>query len=145
MDELLELRNYIEQQRYPEALNLLAELEEMSRDDKINKIYSFTEILLLHLVKQTAEKRTTRSWDLSIQNAICQIWRSNQRHKSKKYYLDNEELHEIVTKSYPNALKYAALEAFGGVYETKQLAQMVDRATIEQQAMTLIETYREED
>jgi hypothetical protein len=66
MEELLELRSYIEQQRYPEALNLIAELEEMSREDKINKIRSFAVILLLHLIKQEAEKRTTRSWDVSI-------------------------------------------------------------------------------
>jgi hypothetical protein len=56
MEELVELRRYIEQQRYAETLDLIAEMEEMSREDKINKIYSFAEILLLHLIKQEAEK-----------------------------------------------------------------------------------------
>ena len=51
MEELLALRRYIELQRYTEALDLLAEMEEMSREDKVNKIYSFAEILLLHLIK----------------------------------------------------------------------------------------------
>ena len=51
MEELLTLRRYIEQQRYTEALDLLAELEEMSREDKVNKIYSLAKILLLHLIK----------------------------------------------------------------------------------------------
>ena len=46
MEELFELRSYIEQGRYAEALNLIGEMEEMSRDDKISKIASFLEILL---------------------------------------------------------------------------------------------------
>ena len=62
MDELLELRTHIEQGRYAEALTLIGEMEEMSRDDKINKIESFLHILLLHLIKQAVEQRTTRSW-----------------------------------------------------------------------------------
>jgi hypothetical protein len=41
MEELLELRAHIEQGRYAEALAWLGEMEEMSRDDKINKIESF--------------------------------------------------------------------------------------------------------
>lgn len=61
MDELLQLRSYLEQHQYEDALLLVEEMEEMSRADKINKIYSFTKILLLHLIKQAAEQRTTRS------------------------------------------------------------------------------------
>ncbi|CAN5719770.1 hypothetical protein BH10CHL1_BH10CHL1_00630 [soil metagenome] len=51
MEELAELRSYIEQGKYPEALVLLGEMEEMSHEDKINKIGSFVVILLLHLIK----------------------------------------------------------------------------------------------
>src|SRR5262249_30147781 len=66
MEELYELRAYIESGQYKEALLLLDEMEEMSRDDKINRISSFMEVLLVHLIKQAAEQRTTRSWDVSI-------------------------------------------------------------------------------
>ena len=38
MEELYELRTYIETGKYQEALLLLDEMEEMSRDDKINRI-----------------------------------------------------------------------------------------------------------
>ena len=48
-------------------------MTEMSKDDKLNKIFSFGIILLLHLIKQRAEKRTTRFWDTSIFNAVQQI------------------------------------------------------------------------
>ena len=41
MEELYELRTYIETGKYQEALLLLDEMEEMSRDDKINRISSF--------------------------------------------------------------------------------------------------------
>jgi hypothetical protein len=44
MEELMELRDLITQRRYPEALHLLAEMEEMSRDDKINRIERFAEV-----------------------------------------------------------------------------------------------------
>ena len=81
MEELLTLRRYIEQQHYTEALDLLAEMEEMSREDKVNKIYSFAEILLLYLFKQRAGQRTTRSWERSIRNAARHIARVNKRYK----------------------------------------------------------------
>ena len=97
MEELLALRRYIEQQRYTEALDLLTEMEEMSREDKGNKIYSFAEILLLHLIKQRAEQRMTRSWDLSIRNATRYITRVNKRYKSSGTYLSEAELYEVLT------------------------------------------------
>ena len=53
MEELFELKAYIEQGQYAEALQLIEEMEEMSKDDKINKIYSLAVVLLLHLIKNT--------------------------------------------------------------------------------------------
>lgn len=41
MEELLELRACIEEQRYDDALELVGLMEEMSKDDKIHKIYSY--------------------------------------------------------------------------------------------------------
>jgi len=139
MEELLELRDYIERQQYPEALSLIEEMEEMSREDKINKIGSFAEILLLHLIKQAAEKRTTRSWQVSIQNAIWQIIKVNRRRKSKGTYVNETELQEIIKESYQPALRRASLEAFGGIYTDKELGQMIDRAAIEREAVALIQ------
>jgi hypothetical protein len=138
MEELFELREYIEQEHYAEALTLIGEMEEMSKEDKINKIYSFTEILLLHLIKQKAEKRTTRSWELSIRNATRQIARINKRRKAGGTYLSESELREIIADAYQPALERAALEAFEGRYDDKELGQKVDRAGIEQKALDLI-------
>ncbi|HHP7232089.1 MAG TPA: hypothetical protein ACFCUY_14675 [Xenococcaceae cyanobacterium] len=39
MEELITLRKYIEEKDYIKALELVEELEEMSKEDKLNKIY----------------------------------------------------------------------------------------------------------
>ena len=138
MEELLELREHIQQGRYTSALVLIGEMEDMSRDDKINRIESFLEILMLHLIKQQAEKRTTRSWEISIRNASEQIARSNRRRKAGGLYLTQEEITEAVHESYPSALRYASLEAFGGVYTPEELAGMVEESAIKEEALGLI-------
>ncbi len=61
MEELLELRTLLIGGNISDALLLVEEMTEMSKDDKLNKIYSFAKILLLHLIKQRAENRGTRN------------------------------------------------------------------------------------
>jgi hypothetical protein len=138
MEELLTLREYVQQHRYRDALDLIGELEEMSREDKVNKIYSFAVILLLHLIKQSAEQRTTRSWDLSIREAARQIARINKRAKAGGNYLNREDLQEILHEAYLSALERAALEALEGRYEAEELAQMVEQGKVERQAIDLL-------
>jgi hypothetical protein len=138
MEELLELRQHILEQRYEDALDLLSEMEEMSVADKVNKIRSYARILLIHLIKQQAEGRTTRSWQLSIWNSAQEIHYINQRRKANSTYIDEAELAAIMAEAYPAALKYAALEAFGGAYDEEQLAKMVDEAAIQQHALQLL-------
>lgn len=138
MEELYELRSYIEQGRYTDALVLLGEMEEMSRDDKINKIGSFLEILLLHLIKRHAEKRTTRSWDVSIRNAVTQIDFVNKRRKAGGYYLEIDELRRAIDERFQNALRSASLESFEGVYDATQLAEMIDETAIKAEALRLL-------
>jgi transcriptional antiterminator len=137
MEELFELKAYIEQGRYAEALQLIEEMEEMSKDDKINKIYSFAVVLLLHLIKKHAERRTTRSWEYSIWNASRQIQRVNKRRKTGGFYLSEQEMREIMAEAYPDALKRAALEAFEGQHTETQLETMVDREQVHHEAYAL--------
>jgi hypothetical protein len=137
MEELFELKAYIEQGQYAEALQLIEEMEEMSKDDKINKIYSFAVVLLLQLIKKHAERRTTRSWEYSIWNASRQIQRVNKRRKSGGFYLSEQELREVMAEAYPDALKRAALEAFEGQHTEIQLEAMIDREQLHRQAFAL--------
>jgi hypothetical protein len=138
MEELFELRAYIENHNYADALALIGEMEEMSRDDKINKIESYLEILLPHLIKQDAEKRSTRSWDISIRNSVRAIQRTNKRRKAGGYYLKEHELIEAMDEVYPSALDRASLEAFEGKYNEIELAQKIDPRAIMNRAMELI-------
>ena len=102
----------------------------MSKDDKINKIYSYAIVLLLHLIKQAAEKRSTSSWEVSIRNSVISIQRTNKRRKAGGNYLSDHELREILEDAYDRALDNARLEAFGGAYDAIALGKMVNRSAI---------------
>ncbi len=84
MEEILELKELLLKGDIKGSLTLVDELEEMGRKDIINNIRSYAVILLLHLIKQQAENRTTRSWDVSIRNSVLEIQRDlNERPKSE--------------------------------------------------------------
>lgn len=138
MEELITLRKYIEERDYLKALELVGELEEMSKEDKLNKIYSYAVILLVHLIKQQAEKRTTRSWDVSINNSVREIKRTNQRRKSGGCYASKEELIETIEEAFEAAIQRAALEAFEGRHDDDELEQMIDVTQVKQAALNLI-------
>ncbi|OKH13441.1 DUF29 family protein [[Limnothrix rosea] IAM M-220] len=138
MEELLELKGFLLSGNIADALLLVEEMTEMSKDDKLNKIFSFSIILLLHLIKQKAESRSTRSWEISIFNSVKQIQRTNKRRKAKGTYLTLEELRETLEDAYESGLRQAALEAFEGKYEADELAAMVDQNKIIDQAIALI-------
>jgi hypothetical protein len=139
MEELLTLKELLVCGDIPAAMVLVEEMTEMSKDDKISKIFSYSIILLVHLIKQKVEKRTTRSWDLSIYNSTTQIRRANQRRKAKGTYLSQLELTETLAEAYNIALSSAAIEAFEGRYEADELAAMFDRDEILADAVKLIE------
>ena len=138
MEELLELKGFLLSGNISDALLLVEEMTEMSKDDKLNKISSFAKILLLHLIKRQAEGRTTRSWDASIENAVYEIQKTNRRRKAGGSYLTKEELREAISDAYRVALSGAAAEAFGGCYTIVQLAAIVDREMIINQAIALV-------
>ena len=138
MEELMTLKELLYEGKIPEALELIEELEEMSKSDKLNKLFSYGIILLLHLIKKAAEKRTTKSWEVSIRNSVKQIQRTNKRHKAKGTYLTEEELLETLEDAYESALDRASLEAFEGSYEAEEIAKMVEREEIIKTAMELI-------
>jgi Domain of unknown function DUF29 len=138
MEELLNLRTAIEAGRYNDALVIISEMEEMAKSDKTHKIRSYMAILLIHLVKQAAEKRTTRSWTLSIQNAVDEIRDVNVRRESGGWYLNEQELRTSLDEKLPAALKRAAIEAFEGACTARQLAASIDTEAIKAEALHYI-------
>jgi hypothetical protein len=138
MEELRTLREYIQKGHYEDALLLIDDLEEMSREDKLNKIYSYAVLLIIHLIKRQAEQRTTRSWEVSIYEAANQIKRINKRHKAGGFYVRREELHDIMEEAFDLALKRASLEAFEGQYTEKELAARINKSAILDEAVSSV-------
>ncbi|MCP1382873.1 DUF29 family protein [Runella salmonicolor] len=141
MEELEALRKMVEAHDYSAALALIDEMDEMAKDDKIVKIQAYIKILLIHLIKQTAEKRTTKSWKRSIANALDGIYSSNKRHRAKGFYLTPEELNEAIEDRFNRSLSEAADEAFEGELSPQDLLKTIDKEAIKKEALDLILTY----
>jgi len=140
MEELLTLRELLIKGDMTGALAIVDELEEMSRDDKINNIRSYAVILLMHLIKQKAENCTTKSWELSIRNSIHGIQTKNQQRKAGGTYLNTEELRLAISEAYTEAVDRASAEVEEGRYEPHELAKLVNRKEICDRAIILIST-----
>mgnify|MGYP000002789571 CR=1 FL=1 len=138
MEELYTLKELLLKGDVQGAIAIVEELEEMSRDDKINAIASFAVILLLHLIKQQTENRTTRSWEVSIRNSVLEIQKKNKRRRAGGVYLQPEELRLALEEAYPAAINKASLEVEEGRYEPEELEQMVNKEDILNLAMILI-------
>ncbi|MBN3881225.1 MULTISPECIES: DUF29 family protein [unclassified Nostoc] len=138
MEELLTLKDLLVKGDVQGALIIVEELTEMSRNDIIKTIRSYAVILLLHLIKQQAENRTTRSWEVSIRNSVREIQRENKRRQAGGYYLAPEELLEILAEAYLNAIDEASLEVEEGRYEAQELEKLVNQEEIINRALTLI-------
>lgn len=125
MEELLELKELVSKHDLRSALLLIEELIEMSKSDIINNIRSYAIILLLHLIKQVVEDRTTKSWDITLANSSLEIKSLNRRRKSKGNYLDNQELKELFVEALPQAINLASKEAFEGIYSAFEIERRV--------------------
>ena len=141
MEELIELRKFLKKGNISSALLMIDEMEEMSKKDILNKIPSYGIVLMLHFIKQDVEKRTTRSWDVFIRNAILEIQDLNARPKSKGTYLDDSELRESLESAYRQAINQASLEINEGRYKVSELRKMVNKQEICNRAMTAISAF----
>ncbi|MEY4517407.1 MAG: hypothetical protein RLZZ499_6 [Cyanobacteriota bacterium] len=139
MEELIQLRESIEKHDFVAALQIVDQLEEMSVEDKLNKIFSYMVVLLLHLIKEDGEKRLTKSWKLSINNSIKQINRINKRRKSGGYYANKADLNEIIDDAFELALEGAAIEAFGGAYDEQELLELIKVDEIKDKAISVLD------
>ncbi|MEM8717872.1 MAG: DUF29 family protein [Cyanobacteria bacterium P01_G01_bin.39] len=138
MEELLELKQLLLKGDIKGSLAIVEDLEEMGLKGIIKTIRSYAVILLLHLIKQQAENRTTRSWDVSIRNSVREIQRENKRRKAGGYYLERDELKEVLQEAYLNALDGASLEVAEGHYDAEELEIMINRQEILDRALVLI-------
>ena len=141
MEELIALRELLQKGNVSNALLMIDEMEEMSKKDILNKIRSYGIILLLHVIKQKAENRTTRSWDVSIRNSVLEIQDLNSRLYSKGNYLSDQELRESLESGFRQAINQASLEVNEGQYDARELQGIVDKQQICDRAMTAISSF----
>ena len=138
MEELLELKALLLKGDIKGSLAIVEELEDMSKNGIISTIRSYAVILLLHLIKQQAENRTTRSWDVSIRNSVREIQRQNKRRKAAGYYLSDQELTDTLNDAYLNALDAASLEVEAACYQSEQIEAIIDKNKLISDAFLLI-------
>ena len=138
MEELLELKALLLKGDIKGSLAIVEELEDMSKNGIISTIRGYAVILLLHLIKQQAENRTTRSWDVSIRNSVREIQRQNKRRKAAGYYLSDEELTDTLNDAYLNALDAASLEVELGRYQSEEIEAIIDKNKLISTAFLLI-------
>lgn len=138
MEELLELKALLLKGDIKGSLAIVEDLEDMSKNGIISTIRSYAVILLLHLIKQQAENRTTRSWDVSIRNSVREIQRQNKRRKAAGYYLSDQELTDTLNDAYLNALDAASLEVESGRYQSEQIEAIIDKNKLISTAFILI-------
>jgi hypothetical protein len=141
MEELLELKALLLKGDIKGSLAIVEELEDMSKNGIISTIRGYAVILLLHLIKQQAENRTTRSWDVSIRNSVREIQRQNKRRKAAGYYLSDEELTDTLNDAYLNALDAASLEVEAACYQSEQIEAIIDKNKLISDAFLLIKTF----
>jgi hypothetical protein len=140
MEELLELKALLLKGDIKGSLAMVENLEDMSKNGIISNIRSYAVILLLHLIKQQAENRTTRSWDVSIRNSVREIQRQNNPRKAGGYYLSDEELRDTLNEAYLNALDASSLEVEEGRYESNEVEAIINKNKLISDAFLLIKT-----
>jgi hypothetical protein len=99
---------------------------------------SFLQVLLVNLIKQQVEGRTTRSRDVSIRNAADAIGRVNKRRRAGGHYMSRDELAEAVDEILPSALRQASLEACEGRFDESELSGRIDADVLRRDALALV-------
>ena len=114
--ELIDLRQSILDGRYQDALDIIDELEGMSKQAILRNIESYLVRLLIHLIKIQIEKRTTKSWRSSIANSIVRIKKLNLKDNKKSYYIEPGEWQEYIAEALKPALNEAGFEVKEGIF-----------------------------
>ena len=125
--ELMELRQSILEGRYDDALEIVDDLEDMSKQGTLRKIEAFLVRLVIHLIKNQLEQRLTNSWIASISDSVIQIAKLNIKDNQKSYYIKSDEWGEYLVESVEMAIRPASAEIFSGTLKPSQVSQRLNR------------------
>jgi Domain of unknown function DUF29 len=138
VQELIDLRASILEGRYEDALVLIDELEEMSKQAILRNIESFLVRLLVHLIKNQVEQRFTNSWIASISDSIRQIQKLNLKGNKTSYYLQQDEWLSFLEEAVEAAIRPASVEVLNGQLKPAQLSARIERDRLIQTGQTLL-------
>lgn len=136
--ELIDLRTSILEGRYEDALEIVDELEGMSKQSILRNIQSFLERMLMHLIKNQVEQRLTNSWAASIKDSLSQIKRLNLKENKTSYYIKAEEWDEMLEESMKIAITSASVEVMNGQLSPFKLSELVDITLVNSAAKRFI-------
>jgi Domain of unknown function DUF29 len=136
--ELIDLRNSILEGRYDDALELVDELEGMSKQAILRNIQSFLDRIMIHLIKNQVEQRLTNSWVASISNSIVQIKRLNLKDNKTSYYVKVDEWEPLLEEAIAAAIRPASIEVLNGRLKPSQLSERLDKTHLIATALPLI-------
>ena len=136
-EELTALKEKILSGAYSEALDLIDELEEMSRQAILRNIDSYLVRLLIHLLKAQVENRMTGSWQASISDSIRQIQKLNLMGKSA-YYIKQGEWQPYLEEALAAAVAPASIEIFEGKYKPLELEPLINSVLVMEKAYRLL-------
>ncbi len=128
--ELTDLRNSILERRYEDALEIVDELEGMSKKATLRTIKSFITRMLIHLIKNQLEQRLTNSWVASISDSIVQIQELNVKENKTSYYVKPDEWEAMLEEAIAAAIRPASVEVLNGRLKPAQLSERLDRTQL---------------
>ncbi len=166
--ELIELRASILEGRYEDALDIVDELEEMSKKSILRNIVSFLIRLMVHLIKNQLEQRLTNSWIASISNSVIEIQSLNLKDNGKsclgarslasyaalkdtaphnagshRYYIKQDKWQSYLEEAIERAIRPASVEVMEGKLKAPVISAQCDRENLIEISNKLLElTYK---
>ncbi|WP_414541238.1 DUF29 family protein [Nostoc sp. CCY0012] len=125
--ELIELRQSILAGRYDDALEIIDDLEEMSKQAILRKIEAFLVRLFIHLIKNQIEQRLTNSWIASISDSIIQIAKLNLKGNQTSHYIKADEWQTYLEEALAMAIRPASAEIYEGTLKPSQIIQRLNQ------------------
>jgi hypothetical protein len=137
--ELVDLKLSILEGRYEDALQLVDELEGMSKQAILRNIESFLLRLIVHLIKNQMEQRLTNSWVASISDSILRIKKLNLKDNKISYYITSDEWLPFLEEAIEAAIAPASVEVLNGQLTPIQLSEKIDRKQLIETAQRLLD------
>jgi hypothetical protein len=138
VQELIDLKQSVLEGRYEDALLLIDELENMSKQAILRNIESCLVRLIIHLIKNQLEQRLTNSWVASISDSIVQIKKLNLKDNKKSFYLKKEDWQLLIEEAIEQSIRPASVEVLQGSLKPLQISTRLDRVQLTQITQNLL-------